>query len=80
MLIKVLGSGCSNCQKLEENTQKALAQLNINAKIEHVKDFVQIAKYGVMRTPALVVDEVVKVSGRVATVDEILAILKKTNN
>lgn len=71
MIIKVLGSGCANCKRLEENTRKAVEELGINATIEKVSDFKAIMKYGVMRTPALVVDEKVKVWGRVPTAEEI---------
>lgn len=71
MIIKVLGSGCTNCKRLEENTRKAVEELGINATIEKVTDFKEIMKYGVMRTPALVVDEKVKVWGRVPTAEEI---------
>lgn len=71
MIIKVLGSGCANCKRLEENTRKAVEELGINATIEKVSDFKEIMKYGVMRTPALVVDEKVKVWGRVPTAEEI---------
>jgi len=71
MKIKVLGSGCSSCKKLEENTKKALEELGIEATIEKVTDFKQIMAYGAMKTPALVVDEKVKIMGRVPTADEI---------
>lgn len=76
MLIKILGSGCSNCKKLEQNAREAVNELGISAEIEKVQDFKDIAKYGVMRTPALVLDEEVKIVGKVATVDEIKALLK----
>ena len=76
MDIKILGSGCVNCKKLEENTKEALKALSINAPVEKVQDFKDIAKYGVMRTPALVLDGEVKVVGKVASVDEIKALLK----
>ena len=65
MIIKVLGSGCANCRKLEENTRSALGDLGLSAQVEHVTDYGDIASYGVMKTPALVVDEQVVVSGRV---------------
>jgi len=65
MIIKVLGSGCANCRKLEENTRSALRDLGLSAQVEHVTDYGDIASYGVMKTPALVVDEQVVVSGRV---------------
>ncbi len=71
MIIKVLGSGCANCKKLEENARKAIEELGIEATIEKVTEFPDIMAYGVMKTPALVVDEKLKVSGRVPSSDEI---------
>ncbi|WP_291634394.1 thioredoxin family protein [Clostridium sp.] len=71
MIIKVLGSGCANCKKLEENTRKAVEELGVEATIEKVTDFKKIMAYGVMKTPALVVDEKVKIMGRVPSADEI---------
>jgi len=71
MIIKILGTGCSNCKKLEENTRKAVEELGIEATIEKVTDIKEIMKYGVMKTPALVVDEKVKTMGRVPTSEEI---------
>lgn len=76
MVIKVLGTGCKNCIKLEENVKQALKELNLEAEVVKVKDFDQILDYGVMKTPGLVIDEVVKVSGRVPSVEEIKNILK----
>jgi len=67
VIIKVLGSGCTNCQNLERTTRDALAELGIEATIEHVTDPADIASYGVMRTPALVIDDTVVISGRVPT-------------
>lgn len=65
MVIKILGSGCPNCQALEENAKKAIQELGLkDVKIEHVYDINKIVEYGVMATPALVVDEKVKVSGK----------------
>lgn len=75
MNIKVLGSGCKNCKKLEENAREAVKEMGIEASIEKVEDFKEIMAYGVMKTPALVVDEEVKVMGRVATVADIKKIL-----
>ena len=75
MIIKVLGSGCTNCRNLEKATREALADLGIEAELEHVTDPGEIASYGVMRTPALVIDEDVVLSGRVpssATVRDLL--------
>jgi len=71
MVIKILGSGCANCKKLEANVREAVKQLGIEATIEKVQDFKEIMAYGVMRTPALVVDEKVKVVGRVPSVEDI---------
>lgn len=71
MEIKVLGSGCKNCQKLEENTKEALSSTGKTADIKKVTDVVEIQRYGVMRTPALVIDEKVVVSGRVPKAKEI---------
>jgi small redox-active disulfide protein 2 len=71
MVIKVLGTGCAKCHQLEENTRKAVAELGLDASIEKVENIKDIMKYGVMKTPALVVDEKVKVMGRVPSPDEI---------
>ena len=71
MIIKVLGSGCMNCRTLEANVREALEEMRIEASIEKVTDVKDIVSYGVMRTPALVVDGKVKVMGKVATVEEI---------
>lgn len=71
MVIKILGTGCSNCKRLEENARKAIQELGKEATIEKVTDIKEIMKYGIMRTPGLVVNEKVKVSGRVPTVEEI---------
>jgi len=67
VIIKVLGSGCTNCQNLEKVTRDALDELGIDATLEHVTDPADIASYGVMGTPALVIDDAVVVSGRVPT-------------
>lgn len=75
MKIKILGPGCRNCEKLEKNTQEALADLGIDASIEKIEDFKDIASYGVMQTPALVVNEEVKAFGKVSSVKEIKKIL-----
>ena len=65
MIIKVLGPGCANCVNLEKATRAAVGELGLDATVEKVTDYAAIAGYGVMRTPALVVDEVVVMSGRV---------------
>jgi small redox-active disulfide protein 2 len=71
MEIKVLGPGCKNCTNLEANTKKALEELNIEATVEKVTDMKEIMGYGVMRTPALVVDGKLKMMGRVPKPSEI---------
>jgi len=71
MIIKVLGSGCANCTKLYDNTKKAVELLGIDATIEKVTDIKDIMSYGVMKTPALVVDGKVKIMGRVPSAEEI---------
>jgi small redox-active disulfide protein 2 len=63
--IKVLGSGCPNCQRLTKLTEQALAELGRDEPVEHVTDDAEIAAYGVMATPALVVDDTVLLAGRI---------------
>ena len=75
--VKVLGSGCQKCNALEAATKEALAQLGMDMTIEHVTDFAKIASYGVMTTPALVVDGKVVSYGKVLKTEEVIAILKK---
>ena len=77
MEIKVLGSGCAKCNQLEEATRQAVARAGIDAQIEKVTDVVQIMGYGVMTTPALVVDGRVRVAGRVPSVEDIAALLTR---
>lgn len=75
--VKVLGSGCAKCNALEAATKAALEQLGMDTNIEHVTDFSQIADYGVMITPALVVDGKVVSYGKVLKTDEVVKILQK---
>jgi small redox-active disulfide protein 2 len=75
--IKVLGSGCAKCNQLEAAVKEALAALHMDTNIDHVTDFAQIATYGVMSTPALVVDGKVVSYGKVLKKDEVIEILKK---
>ncbi|KNE80777.1 MULTISPECIES: thioredoxin family protein [Streptomyces] len=75
MIIKVLGPGCANCKALERVTRDAVATLGLDARIEKVTDYGAIAGYGVMSTPALVVDERVLVSGRVPTPAQVRELL-----
>ena len=76
MLIKILGSGCAKCQRLEQLTCEAAAELGIDAQFEHVREMEKIMVYPIMTTPALVIDEEVKVSGRMPSKDEIASWLK----
>ena len=71
MNIKILGTGCSKCKKLEANTKEAVKELGIDASIEKVEDIQEIMSYGVMSTPALVVDGQVKLMGKVPSVEDI---------
>lgn len=75
--VKVLGSGCSKCNQLENNVKNALEQLGMDTTIDHVTDFSQIAAYGVMTTPALVVDGKVVSYGKVLKVEEAVKLLEK---
>lgn len=75
--VKVLGSGCTKCNELEAATKTALVELGMDTAIEHVTDFAQIAAYGVITTPALVVDGKVVSYGKVLKKDEVVALLKK---
>ena len=75
--IKVLGSGCAKCNQLEAATKEALAELGMDTAIDHVSDFAQIAAYGVMTTPALVVNGKVVSYGKVLKKNEVIDILKR---
>lgn len=75
--VKILGSGCAKCNKLEENVIAALVNLGMEADVEHVRDFTQIAAYGVMSTPALVVDNKVLSYGKVLTVEDATELIRK---
>ena len=76
MKIEILGMGCQKCNKLMDNAKEAVAELGIEAEFVKVDDIKQIMKYGVMTTPALVADGVVKVSGKVPTKEEIKDMLR----
>ena len=75
--VKILGGGCDKCNQLEEATVKALIELGMDSAIDHVRDYERIAAYGVMTTPALVVDGKVVSYGKVLTKDKVVEILKK---
>ncbi|MGM5482677.1 MAG: thioredoxin family protein [Nanobdellota archaeon] len=71
MKIEILGAGCPNCKKLEENAKKALEEEGKEAELVKVTDVNEIVNYGVMSTPAIVIDGKVKSYGKVADVEEI---------
>ena len=76
MRIEVLGMGCSKCLKTKENIKTALSKLGREAELAEVKDIKSIAAYGVMLTPAVVIDGEVKIVGRVPGVEEIKEMLE----
>ncbi len=77
MEIKILGPGCSKCKTLDRITREVIEKHGINATVIKVEDIMEIMKYGVMSTPALVVDEKVLVKGRVPSSEEIKQLLTK---
>lgn len=78
MDIKILGTGCAKCQKLEQITRDAVASLGLDATIDKVTDPGEIASWGVMTTPALVVDDRVVAAGRVPSTADLTALLAGT--
>lgn len=77
MEIKVLGTGCPKCKTLEKTTREIVSEMNIEANISKVEDIMKIMEYGVMHTPALVVNEKVVFSGRVPSANEIKELITK---
>ncbi len=73
--IKVLGGGCANCYNLEKNVRSALVQLGADADIEHVSDHNEYARYGLLFTPGLVVNDKLVSAGRVPAVNECVTLL-----
>jgi len=71
MEIKILGSGCRNCQLLHQRTTDVLAELDMTADVRKVEDPMEIAKHGILATPALVINGKVKVYGRVPSAEQI---------
>jgi small redox-active disulfide protein 2 len=76
MDIKVLGPGCKKCEQTAQNVKEAVAQAGVDAGIEKVTDFMEIASYGVFGTPAVVIDGAVKSVGKVPSVEDIKKWLK----
>ena len=75
MNIKILGTGCPKCKELERITRQAVEELSLQAEISKVEDIVDIMKYNILRTPGLVLDEKVVLSGRVPTINEVKNLL-----
>lgn len=76
MKIKVLGMGCAKCETLLANVKEAVNQTGVEAEIEKVTDFAEIAKYGILMTPGLVIDEEVKSAGKLLNTEEIARMIK----
>ena len=77
MNIKILGGGCASCKKMYENTKKAAAEMKMSAEIEYITDMKIIMGYGVMKMPALIVNEKVAAMGNVLKPADIVKLLKK---
>lgn len=77
MKVQILGSGCAKCKLLEEHAREAVAELGIQADVEKVTDIAAIAGMGVMTTPALAIDGVVRSMGRVLTKDQVASLLTR---
>ncbi len=80
LFVKVLGSGCAKCNKLEDAAKSALATLGQPQEVEHVTDFAKIAEFGVMTTPALVIGGEVVSTGKVLKPQEVVELLKSRIN
>lgn len=77
MDIKVLGTGCPKCKALEKATREAVAETGVDAQVSKVEDIVEIMNYGIMTTPAIVIDGKVVMKGRVPSVEEIKSLILK---
>ena len=75
--IKVLGPGCDKCRQLMKLTEQAVEEMSLDCRIEKVTDIQEITSFGVMMTPALVVDGVVKITGKVPSIDQIKGLLSQ---
>ena len=76
MDVKILGTGCARCQRLEQLTREAATELGVPIEVEHVTDMAKIMEYPVVGTPALVVDGAVKVAGRIPSKGELVQWLR----
>jgi small redox-active disulfide protein 2 len=75
--VKVLGSGCANCKRLEERVRKVLTERGLDGEVEKVTDYGQMMRWNILKTPGLVVDDVLVASGRIPNEDEIAGWLAK---
>ncbi len=78
MEIKVMGGGCANCKRLLATVEKAVSELGIDAKILYITDFEKIMEAGLLRTPGLLINEKIVVSGRVPDIDEVKKLISIT--
>lgn len=78
MEIKVLGPGCMKCKNMEKVVRETVEQNNIDAQISKIEDIMEIMNYGIMTTPALVVDGKVVIKGYVPSIDEVLKVLNQS--
>ncbi|ACZ62002.1 thioredoxin family protein [Dehalococcoides mccartyi] len=79
MIIKILGTGCAKCNKLEEMAKEAVLELGLSAQIVKIKDIDKISAYPILMTPALVIDEKVVISGKLPPKEEMLKIILSTS-
>lgn len=78
MNIKVLGTGCSNCKTLEKLVRSTVEEMKIDATVEKVEDIQQIMGFGIMRTPGLVINEKVVLSGKIPSAKELVELIEKS--
>lgn len=74
--VQILGTGCPKCEKLKHNAEQAIQETGVAAQVEKVTDIAKITSFGIMMTPALAIDGQVKVVGKVASAEEIKALLQ----
>ncbi len=77
MVIKILGTGCARCKQLEETVHRAVDEMGIDVTVEKVTEIADIMAYGLMSTPGLVIDEEIRLAGRVPKLDEVKSIIAR---
>jgi small redox-active disulfide protein 2 len=77
MNIKILGPGCSKCHTLDKTVREAVKELNIDATVEYIQDMVKILDYPILTTPGLVINEEVKLYGRVPSKPEVIKLIRE---